>query len=373
MSTCNHILKSGQKISKEAYMKKSMIWLLCAMICLIGVSIPQYAQGANPIKLKYSIYSPPTHQMAVLAGQYCEEIKKRTNGRVEISFYPGGTLTTATKVFSGVVTGISDIGMSNISYTRGRFPQTELLDLPVGFPSGYVATQVAYEFYNKFKPKEFDGVHVLYMHGCGPNVINTSKKAVRTLADMKGLKLRGTGRVADIVKALGATPIPLEMADMYDSMSRGVVGGVLISTNILKDWKIGELVKYCTPSWKLGSVYTFYVVMNKNKWNSLPEDIKKIFNEVNQEWKDKTGIAWNQMDIDGIEFMKKNGGQMVNFSDEESKRWQKAVEPLIDAYVKDLAALGYKKSDIEGNIQFIKERIKYWRDKEKELKIATPY
>ena len=355
-------------------MKKSMDWLLCVMICLVGVSLPRYAQGAgDQIKLKYSIYSPPTHQMAVIGGQLCEEIKKRTKGRVEISFYPGGTLTTATKVFQGVVTGISDIGMSNISYTRGRFPQTELLDLPVGFPSGYVATQVANEFYNKVRPKEFDGVHVLYLHGCGPNVINTTKKAVRTLADLKGLKLRGTGRIADIVKALGATPIPLEMADIYDSMSRGVLDGVLISTNNLKDWKIGELVKYCTASWKLGSVYTFYVVMNKDKWNSLPEDIKKIFNEVSQEWKDKTGIAWNQMDIDGVEFMKERGGQIINLSEEELKHWAKAVEPLIGAYIKDMEALGYKKSDMEGNVQFIKERIKYWRDKEKGLKITTPY
>lgn len=163
------------------------------------------------------------------------------------------------------------------------------------------------------------------------------------------------------------------MADIYDSMSRGVVEGVLISTNNLKDWKIGELVKYCTASWKLGSDYTFYVVMNKGKWNSLPEDIKKIFNEVSQEWKDKTGIAWNQMDIDGIEFMKKCGGQVINLPGEESKRWEKAVEPLIGTYVNNMEALGYKKSDIEANIHYVKERINYWRDREKELKITTPY
>ncbi len=375
MSTCNHSLKLGKMTSEGAYMK-SMTWLLgiCVMICLIGVSIPQYAQGAEPvIKLKYSIYSPPTHQMAVLAGQFCEEMKKRTKGRVEISLFAGGTLTTATKVFNGVVTGISDIGMSNIAYTRGRFPQSEVLDLPIGFPSGYVATQVAQDFFNKTKPKEFDSVHMLYIHGCGPNVINTTKKPVRTLADLKGLKLRGTGRVADVVKALGATPIPLEMADIYDSMSRGVVDGVLISTNNLKDWKIGELIKTVTASWKLGGVYTFYVVMNKDKWKSLPEDIKKIFNEVSEEYKNKTGIAWNQMDIDGIEYMKKRGGQMINLSDDESKRWQNSVESLIAGYVKNMESLGFKKSETEANIRFVRERIKYWRNKEKELKIPTPF
>ncbi len=360
-------------------MKKSRIgfsiaWM-CMVICFVCVAfVPPYAHGAeNKIKLKYSIYSPPTHQMAVIAGQFCEEIKKRTNGRVEISLFSGGTLTTATKVFNGVVTGISDIGMSNIAYTRGRFPQSEMLDLPMGFPSGYVATQVAEEFRRKVQPKEFDSVHVLYMHGCGPNVVNTINKPVRTLEDLKGLKLRGTGRVADTVKALNAIPIPLEMAEIYDSMSRGVVEGVLISTNNLKDWKIGELVKYCTASWKLGSVYTFYVVMNKNKWNSLPEDIKKIFTEVSEEYKNKTGLAWNRMDIDGIEYMKKFGGHMISLSDRESKRWQTAVQGLISAYVNNMESLGFKRSETEANVRFVRERIEYWRNKEKELKIPTPY
>lgn len=175
-------------------MKKNMASSLFVMICLMGLSVPLYAQGArDQIKLRYSIYSPPTHQMAIIGGQFCDEIKKRTKGRVEIQFYPGGTLTTATKVFQGVLTGISDIGMSNISYTRGRFPETEMLDLPLGFPSGYVSTQVAYDFYNRVRPKEFDGVHVLYLHACGPNVINTTKKAVHTLEDSERSETSGHG------------------------------------------------------------------------------------------------------------------------------------------------------------------------------------
>ena len=108
------------------------------------------------------------------------------------------------------------------------------------------------------------------------NVVQTLSKPVKTLDDMKGLKLRGTGRLGDIVKALGGTPIPVSTPEMYDSMKRGVIEGALLPLETLKGFKTGELVKHVTASWKIGSAYCFYVLMNKNKWNSLPADVKNV-------------------------------------------------------------------------------------------------
>ena len=98
------------------------------------------ARAAEPIKLKSANYLPTTHPMSVLGAWFCDEIKKRTNGRVEITYYPGGTLLSPVKMYDGVVTGIADMGMSHISYTRGRFPVTEVFDNPLGFPNGWVST-----------------------------------------------------------------------------------------------------------------------------------------------------------------------------------------------------------------------------------------
>ncbi len=102
------------------------------------------------------------------------------------------------------------------------------------------------------------------------NVIQTLSKPVKTLEELKGLKIRGTGRVGDIVKALGATPMPIEMVDLYESLRRGVIDGNMGPLEQLKGFKIGELIKYVTESWKVGSVFGFYVTMNKRKWDSLP-------------------------------------------------------------------------------------------------------
>jgi TRAP-type C4-dicarboxylate transport system substrate-binding protein len=352
-------------------MKRSVLSAI-VVLAFLTMTVPAVHAG-EVIKLKYSNFFPPMHKNAVLGAQFCEEIKKRTNGRVEISYFPGGTLTTAPKVFNGVVTGISDIGMSNIGYTRGRFPVTEVHDLPLGFPSGFVSTHVADDFYNKFKPKEWDAVKVLYMHSGGPVIIYTVKKPVRTLDDLKGLKIRGSGRVADIIKALGGTPMPLEMADMYEAMRRGVIDGSLGSMEQLKGWKTGEIARFATLSWRVGSVTAFYVVMNKVKWNSLPDDIKKIFDEVSAEWREKHALGWNEIDIEGREYLKSVGGQTIPLTENEVARWQSAVEPVITDYKKDLATKGFKPEEIEGYVKYTKDRIDFWRQKQNEKGVATPY
>jgi len=142
---------------------------------------------AKPVELTYSNFFPPTHLHSILAEQWIKEVEKRTNNQVKITYYPGGSLTPAAKIYDGVVQGISDLGMSALAYTVGRFPASELIDMPHGYPNGWVATKVANDFYQKFKPAEFNDVQVLYFHAHGPGVIFTTKKPVRQLEDLKGL------------------------------------------------------------------------------------------------------------------------------------------------------------------------------------------
>ncbi len=213
--------------------------------------------AADVIKLKFANYFPITHMNSVMMGKFCDELSKKLTGKVELTQYAGGTLLSAPKIAAGVSAGIADIGLSNLSYTRGRFPVMEIMELPLGYPSAWIAGHVANDFYNKFKPKDFDGYHVLMLSTSPVNVIQTLNKPVKTLEELKGLKLRGTGRLGDIVKALGATPIPVEMVDAYDSLKRGVIEGALLPLETLKGFKPGEVQKYVTASWKVGSAYCF--------------------------------------------------------------------------------------------------------------------
>ncbi len=342
------------------------------LVCMLSLVFSTYC-AADVIKLKLANYFPPTHMNSVMMGKYCEELNKKLAGKVEITQYTGSTLLSAEKVAAGVASGIADIGLSNLSYTRGRFPIMEIMELPLGFPSPWIAGHVANDFYNKVKPKDFDNYQVLMLSTSPINVVQTVKKPVKTLEDVKGLKLRGTGRLGDIVKALGGTPIPVSTPELYDSMKRGVVEGALLPLETLKGFKTGELIKYTTASWKVGSAYCFYVLMNKNKWNKLPADVQKVFIEFSKEFNERWNVEWNKIDIEGKEFFAKQGGQIVPLSDAEAAKWIKAVEPVVADYKKDVVAKGAKATDVDSWLAFVKERIEYWKGQEKAQKIPTVY
>jgi TRAP-type C4-dicarboxylate transport system substrate-binding protein len=352
-------------------MGKRLTLFLAAAIFVSAIHSPVF--GADVIKLKAANYLPVTHKMSLLTGWFCDEVKKRTNGRVEITYYPGGTLLSPVKMYDGVVTDIADMGVSHISYTRGRFPVMEVFEMPLGFPSGWVATQVTSDFFNKFKPAEWNDVHVLYVDMTGPLVLLSVSKPVKTLEELKGLKIRATGQMTEVIKALGAIPVPLEMPDVYDALRRAVIDGITVDLSTLKYWKFAEVIKYVTADWQLGTGYTFYFVMNKRKWDALPPDIQKIFTEVAFETKEKQAVLWNEMDIEGRDALKSAGGQVISLPDTEVVKWVKAVEPLIGVYKKNMVAKGYKEAEVDGWLKYIGDRIEYWKKQQQDRKIPAPF
>jgi len=262
-------------------------------------------------------------------------VGKRTQGRVKVTLFPGGTLTPAPTCYDGVVKGISDIGMSVLAYTKGKFPLTEVIDLPLGYTSGAAATRLINQYYQKFRPKEFEEVKVLYLHAHGPGILH-SKKAVTKLEELKGMRIRCTGTVTEVVKALGAVPMSMPMGETYDALNRGMVEGSMAPMESLEGWKWGEVVKFTTESY--GSAYTtgFFVVMNKEKWNALPADIQTILEKINAEWIEKAGKVWDDIDKSGKEFSQKLGNKILPLSKEENQRWAKATRPVLDEYVKGM-------------------------------------
>jgi TRAP-type C4-dicarboxylate transport system substrate-binding protein len=311
--------------------------LVCAITIAMVVAFLSSCRQSKPgqpqaIELSYSIFFPPTHIQCVTADAWAREIEKRTNGRVKITIYAGGALTQAPQCYEGVVNGISDLGMSCFAYTRGRFPLLEGLDLPLGYPSGMVATQVATELVEKYKPAEIADTHVLYLHAHGPGLL-ASKRPVKVLEDLKGMKVRGTGLSLKIVEALGGTPVAMAQPDTYEALQKNVVDATLCPIETLKGWKQGEVINCVTDATAVGYTTAMFVVMNKQKWEKLPADIQKVFTDVSHEWVRKHGEAWDKADADGREFVKSLQRQIITLSSEEQGRWKAAVEPVLTAYV----------------------------------------
>jgi len=317
---------------------KKMFFFLPFFLGLMFSASFVFAQ-AKPVELSYSIFFPATHKHTVLAGEWAKEVEKRTNGKLKITIFPGGTLTPAPTCYDGVVKGISDLGMSVMAYTKGKFPLTEVIDLPLGYTSGAAATRLINQYYAKFKPKEFGEVKVLYLHAHGPGILHT-KKAVNTLEELKGMRIRCTGTVTEIVKALGAVPMSMPMGETYDALNRGMVEGSMAPIEALEGWKWGEVVKFTTESF--GSAYSsaFFVVMNQEKWNALPADVQKTVEKINSEWGEKTGKLWDEADKSGRGFSVNLGNKIIPLSPEENQRWAAASRPVLDEYVKRMKEKG---------------------------------
>ncbi|MCD6486611.1 MAG: TRAP transporter substrate-binding protein [Syntrophobacterales bacterium] len=312
-------------------MKKNLL-----IILMIGMAAFLVTTGCQKkektTELTYSIFFPPAHSQCKAGVSWAKEIEKRSDGRIKITVFPGGTLTKANQCYDGVVKGISDIGMSCFAYTRGRFPVMAAVDLPHGYPNGKVATRVATEFYKSMSPKELDDVKVLYIHGHGPGLLHT-KKPVRTLEDMKGMKIRSTGLSAKVVKALGGVPVAMPQGATYEALQKGVVEGTFTPIETLKGWRQAEVVKCTTECPGVGYTTSMFVVMNLKKWNALSKDLRKMIEEVSAEWVDVHGEAWDKGDDEGRAYTLSKGNEIIALSEEENRRWAEAVNPVIEDYI----------------------------------------
>lgn len=314
--------------------------LAVVMACLAGGCGKQKgAGGVAPIRLTYSVFFPPTHVQSKLAVTWAEEIGRRSHGRVVIDVFPGGVLTKAEQNYQGVVDGISDIGMSAFAYTRGRFPLLEALDLPLGYPDGVRATRAANALAMQYQPQEVQDTRLLYVHAHGPGIL-ASKRPVRSLADLKGLKVRATGFCAKVVERLGASAVGMPQGETYEALQKGVANATFCPIETLKGWKQAEVIQSITESQCIGYTTAFFVTMNKAKWEALAPDIRAIFEAVSAEWVVKHGQAWNDADDAGRAYAQELGREFILLDEAEQQAWKALVAPLLQEFSAAAASKG---------------------------------
>jgi TRAP-type C4-dicarboxylate transport system substrate-binding protein len=356
---------------------KKIIFLSLAIIIMVAFNLTGCSSApavTYPIKLTSANYLPVSHAFTPLQEAWGKEIMARSEGRVEITYYAGGSLVKAAAVPDALEQGIADIAFSHIGYNRGRYPVSEVLDLPLGYPTGWVGSHVATDFLNEYQPAEWDKFHLLLVNAGTTAGLMLHNTKVTKLEDLKGKSLRGAGEVASAITALGATARDISMAEMYDSVSKGVVDGTLVGIETLKSFKMGDVCKYTAFAWQVGNMYTFYLAMNKAKWDALPGDIQDIFTEVSEEYAEKYAEAWNAIDIAGINYsLSIPGNEVYTLSDAEGARFKAAVQPVMGQYVDAMVAKGFVRGEVEDWINYIKDRIEYWQAEEAKRDLPSPF
>jgi len=336
-------------------MKKNIFLRLVglAIIALFIGSLLPVSSMAAPIKLNYANFPPAPTFPCVQMERWKKEVEKRTAGKVAIKTFPGSTLLGAKNMMDGVIAGTADIGCLCMAYQPGRFIVTNAIALPVGFPDATVASLALWDLYKKYKPKAFAKVKVLTMFTCAPANIY-AKKPVRNLEDLKGLELRASGGTAQALKALGATPVGMPQSETPEALQKGIVQGAASSLETLMDFKYAEICKYVTIF--NGPVYPFAVVMNMDKWNSLPKDVQKVMDGLGIEQAFWTGNYMDKHVDKSVEWSKKNHNiEITKLTKKELANWNRLLRPLKDQWITKAKAKGLPARAILRDIRVAKE------------------
>ena len=330
-------------------MKRVSVLLLTILLAVLVVFSATNATAADPIKLSYANFPPAPTFPCVQMERWKAEVEKRTNGQVLIQTYPGGTLLGAKEMMDGVIAGQADIGNLCQAYQPGRFLFSNATALPLGIPNAKVGSLVLWDLYKKYQPEEFAKVKVLTMFTTAPSNI-MSKKPIRTLEDMKGVSLRASGGAGEILNAWGANMVGMPMSATPEALQKGVVQGLFSSLEVLKDFKFAELCKYATMTDTV--IYPFAVVMNLDKWNSLPDDVKKVMDDLGTEQAEWTGNYMDNHVQEAIEWSKKEQNvEFIELPAEEKAKWDAKLEFITAKWIEEAKAKGLPAEEIVQDIK----------------------
>ncbi len=323
--------------------------LLCLSViaALFGIIAPS---GAQEIKLTLADQNPPAGWGPVNALQpWVKKVEAATKGRVKIEVFPSQTLVKGVDMWRGVRSGIADIGWCFHGYWPDQTPLSDVMTLPsLPFKSAEKGSEVLWKLYERFPAiqKEYSDIVPLTLWTSHPYFLLTTKKQVKTLDDLKGLKIRVTGGPpTEQMKALGAVPTPMPMPDVYEALDKGVIDGMGAPWEAVLSFRLYEVAKYYTMV-PLPSVY-FSLCANKQKWEGLPKDVRDQIMSV-------SGVEgakhWGKNFFDTpeqavIEKTKASNREMVryNMPDAEVDRWRKiGAEPVWEAWVKKMEDKGHK-------------------------------
>jgi len=323
------------------------------LAALVASAIAATGFAAQPMaqEFKFSLadQNSPTSWGAVNAMQpWVKRVEEATKGRVKIDVYYSQTLTKAPEIWNAVKSGVADIGWCFHGYWPEMTPLSDVITLPfLPFESAEKGSEVLWKLYEKFPAiqKEFAAVQPLMLWTSNPYFLITSKKQVKTMEDLKGLKIRATGGPpTEQIKALGGVPTLIPMADTYQALDKGVIDGMGAPWEPIQAFRLYEVVKYYTMV-PLSAVY-FSMCMNKEKWQSLPPDIRSAIMSVG-------GLEgakfWGRNFFDRAEQgvmqqIQSGKHEMVRYvlPPEELARWRKvAGEPLWEEWVKKMEAKGH--------------------------------
>ena len=328
--------------------KKGWTALLVFFFLLLGLAGVVWAQQKQKIVIRYASLWPEGKPGSVghfitFEKPLLEEITRRTDGQVVFETYAGSALGRGDMHYDIVRTGKAHMGTQVLEFNPGRFPLYALLTTPYWGDRNYMTQEVFQQTYDRIISKyEARDVKMLMSgRGNGPFYLQT-KKPVRKLEDLKGMKLRTVGGLhTNTLKALGATPIAMPVPEVYQALQTGLLDGLVSAPTGLVPFKMWEVVKYETRGFNFGGLNDC-IFMNLDTWNSTPNDLRQIIELVirHQGMKNEVDLSWSEVPVweGAMDKLYGKGKWLITLTDSEKKRFHDATRPSVDGYIKELEA-----------------------------------
>ncbi|ENO98120.1 MAG: TRAP transporter substrate-binding protein [Pseudoxanthomonas sp.] len=301
---------------------------------------------AQEVTLKVAHFLPPTTPMhAKVIAPWCDKIAAESQGRLKCQIYPAMQLGgTPPQLLGQVRDGVADVVWTLPGYTPGRFPMTEIFELPFITTTHEPSARAVWDFVQANASKEFAGLKPIAVWANGPNILHMRDKEIRSLEDLKGVKVRAPSRLGTkLLAALGATPVGMPVPQMTESLSKGVIDGALIPWEVVPPTKAHELTKFHAESGveRAMTTATMIYVMNQKKYDSLPDDLKKVI-DANSGREFSAWVAAQHVAADAVgrDMTIARGNKVYSIPADEMTRWEQAAKPVTAEWIKEVTASG---------------------------------
>ena len=311
---------------------------LATLAILLAINVA----SAHAIELKLAYFVGDQHAMSQWLVKWANDLERESGGRITVKRFPGSQMGPVQQHYDFVRTGQADVAWFLHGATPGRFPLTEIVQVPYLVGSAEIGTKVLNdpELRSKYLDAEHRGVKVLLLLTHQPGNVHTTKKPIRTIEDMKGLRLRfASPTIRDFIAALGGTPVGVVPTEQVEQLQKGTIDGVFIDYGGAGiAFKMGGILKYSTEMYSY--VSSFGVAMNPDSWNALPPDLQALVTKSMTGVEKEVGEAWDALDVPGKKALIDGGAEAIRLSAEENVKFRKIGAEVAEAKVNELESKG---------------------------------
>jgi len=306
-----------------------------------------FAQQAVTLKF-HTFMAPLSNVWLTMHKPWMDKVEKDSGGRIKFEGYPAMQLGgTPVQLYDQARDGVVDIVWTLPGNTAGRFPRIEVFELPFMMNNAEATSKAYWEFVQTHAPDEFKETHVIALQVHGPGMFHSATKQIKSVADLKGMKVRGpTRQVTKLLGSVGATPVGMPLPGIPDALSKGTIDACVIPWEVVPSVKVHELTKFHSEFASTGpALYTttFVMAMNKAKYDSLAPDLKKVIDansgQATSAWLGKTQQGNDPV---GRKSATDRNNTLYTFSAAETQEFVKRSAHVDDEWVADMDKRGFK-------------------------------